>query len=84
MSAGEWISKRSMATSVAEELLIDCFTSVLGHPDFIVAKTLAEKLLAEMKSENESKALKTFASKVSGELLNLVSDKTSILGGAAF
>ena len=47
-----------MATTVAEELLIGCFTSVLGHPDFTVSsermakiKTLAEKLLAEIKTK---------------------------------
>ena len=76
LSAGEWmISKRSMATTVAEELLIGCFTSVLGHPDFTVSsermakiKTLAEKLLAEIKTEKGSKALKNFASKVSAVL----------------
>ena len=71
-----------MATTVAEELLIGCFTSVLGHPDFTVSsermakiKTLAEKLLAEIKTEKGSRALKTFASKVSAELLKVVSDK---------
>ena len=66
--------------TIAEELIMDCFKAVLDQPvaseRMDKTKELSKKLLAEVETEKGRKALETFASKVSEELLKVV-DKAS-------